>query len=285
MSPLPTLLRSVLAPRLGVLLAALLGAAAPLHAQTSAPPGPVVEIPSRDGVSEKFLYLPAAQARATVILFAGGHGGLQLLDDGSMKWGNGNFLVRTRAQFVAQGFNVAVLDAPSDRQSAPFLTGFRQTAEHVADVRAVIAWLRRHSPVPVWLVGTSRGTQSAAYVATRLAPPDGPDGLVLTSSILTDPRGQAVPELDLSTLAIPVLVVHHRDDGCKLCSPGYLPRLMDKLGATPRHELLLVEGGSSQGDPCEAWAYHGYNGKEAEVVGAIAAWIGGAGSGPSASSR
>jgi hypothetical protein len=34
-------------------------------------------------------------------------------------------------------------DAPSDRQSAPYLGGFRQTTAHVEDVKAVIAWLRQ----------------------------------------------------------------------------------------------------------------------------------------------
>jgi len=34
---------------------------------------------------------------------------------------------------------VAVIDAPSDRQSDPYLAGFRQTAHHVADIKATIA--------------------------------------------------------------------------------------------------------------------------------------------------
>jgi len=29
----------------------------------------------------------------------------------------------------------------------------------------------------------------------------------------------------------------------------------------------------SVGDPCEAWAYHGYNGIEQKTVAAIKAWI------------
>jgi hypothetical protein len=41
----------------------------------------------------------------------------------------------------------------------------------------------------------------------------------------------------------------------------------------PRKELLTVQGGTSRGDPCEAFAYHGFNGVEAETVGKIAAWV------------
>ena len=168
---------------------------------------------------------------------------------------------------------VAVVDAPSDRQSAPYLGGFRQTREHASDVKAVIAWLRRQAAVPVWLVGTSRGTQSAAYVATELSPAQGgPDGIVLTSSILRDDRGRAVPEMPLDRVAVPVLVVHHKQDGCGLCALADVPRLMTRLTAAGAR-LFVYDGGRNEGDPCDAFAYHGFNGLEREVVSKIADWI------------
>jgi hypothetical protein len=69
------------------------------------------------------------------------------------------------------------------------------------------------------------------------------------------------------------LVVHHEQDGCSLCLFRDLPPLMSKLTAAPRKELLAFKGGQSRGDPCEALAYHGYNGLGPEVVGQIASWI------------
>jgi pimeloyl-ACP methyl ester carboxylesterase len=233
----------------------------------------VIDIPTRPGITQRILLIKPPQATAAVILFAGGHGGLQISGDGRIGWGAGNFVVRTRQQFAGHGLVVAVVDAPSDRQSPPYLNGFRQTPEHTADVRAVIAWLRQEIHLPVWLVGTSRGTQSAAFVATQLATGGGPDGLVLTSTILTDPRSKAVPEMPLSKLTIPVLVVHHRQDGCKLCPFSDLPALMDKLSSAPRKELIAINGGNDRGDPCEAFAHHGFNGVESEVVTKIADWI------------
>jgi len=38
----------------------------------------VVDIPTRDGVTQRFIYLTPPQPVATVILFAGGQGGLQI---------------------------------------------------------------------------------------------------------------------------------------------------------------------------------------------------------------
>jgi hypothetical protein len=84
----------------------------------------VVDLPTRPGVSQRMVVLSPPEPKAAVILFAGGHGGLQISSVGSFHWGNGNFLVRSRQLFVDQGLLVAVVDAPSDRQSPPYLGGF-----------------------------------------------------------------------------------------------------------------------------------------------------------------
>ncbi len=244
------------------------------HAALAEAPGRVIDIPTRPGVTQRFLYLSPNAPKASVILFPGGHGGIELSPSGGFGWGSGNFLVRTRQLFAERGLSVVVVDAPSDRQSPPFLGGFRQTAEHVADIKAVITWLRQQKNVPVWLVGTSRGTQSAAFIATQLGvKEEGPDGLVLTSTILSDDKGRPVTKMPLESIAVPVLVVHHEQDGCRHCSYKEVPLLMKRLTGSPRTELVTVNGGEDRGDPCEARAYHGFNGRETEVVGKIADWI------------
>jgi pimeloyl-ACP methyl ester carboxylesterase len=233
----------------------------------------VVDIPTRPGVTQRMLVLLPPDPKASVVLIPGGHGGLQIQANGSMRWGENNFVVRTRQLFADQGLAVVVIDAPSDRQSPPFLGRFRQTPEHAADLKAVIAWLRETVKVPVWLIGTSRGTQSAGYVATVLTGREGPDGIVLSSTILTEDKGRPVPAMPLEQVRIPVLVIHHEHDGCKYCSFSGLPALMDKLVNSPRSQLISFTGGVSRGDPCEAMAFHGFNGIEQNVVQQTADWI------------
>jgi len=233
----------------------------------------VVDIPTRTGVTQRFVLITPENPVAAVILFAGGHGGLQITSKGSFKWGESIFVVRSRKQFAENGLMVAVIDAPSDRQAPPYLGRFRQTPEHVADVKALIAWLKQQNNIPVWLVGTSRGTQSAAYVATQLVDVGGPDGLVITSTMLTDNKGRPVPDMSLGKLKIPVLVVHHEQDGCKHCKFSDMPRLIDKLTTTQRKQLITFRGGNNRGDPCKPFAYHGFNGIERDVVRKIAEWI------------
>ncbi len=223
---------------------------------------------------QRILVITPDKPKAAVILFAGGDGGLTLEADGRIPKLAGNFLVRSRQLFSDQGLTTVVIDAPSDKQSYPYLSGYRQTDDHVADVKAVLVWLRQQSNIPVWLIGTSRGTQSAAHIATRLPLNDGgPDGIVLTATILSDPRSRAVPEMALDRIRIPVLVAHHRQDSCRACLYSDVPRLMERLTTPPRKELITFDGGISTGDPCEARAYHGFNGIEGEVVQRIAAWI------------
>lgn len=257
--------------RLILLFAALLLGTQPYaQAQTTQK---VVDLPTRQGITQRMLVLSPPDPKAAVILFPGGHGGLQLFTNGSIKWGENNFLVRTRQMFADQGLLVAVIDAPSDRQTPPFLQGFRQTPEHATDVRAVIAWLRTIAQVPVWLIGTSLGTQSAAYLATELTGPEGPDGIVLTATILTAGKSRSVPAMPLDKIRVPVLVVHHEQDACGHCPYAETPALMAKLGAVPRSQLLSFQGGANRGDPCKAAAHHGFNGLDGEVVQRIAGWI------------
>jgi hypothetical protein len=235
--------------------------------------GDVRTIPTRPGVTQSFLLVrPAARPVATVVLFAGGNGALNLRGD---RLGlAGNFLVRNRARFAGHGLLVAVVDTPSDRPDG--LDGFRTTAAHADDVRAVIATLRAEAAVPVWLVETSMGTVSAASATARLAGAGGPDGLVLTSTVTRQgrERPESVGDVRLKDIRVPTLVVHHRDDACRSTPYADTPALMRDLGSAPRRELLTFSGGDPpQSGPCDARAAHGYLGLDTEVVAAIAKWI------------
>jgi alpha-beta hydrolase superfamily lysophospholipase len=230
-------------------------------------------IPTRPGVTQAFLLLhPPRAPVATVILFAGGDGDLALTNAGIGKL-QGNFLLRTRQRWAREGFLVAILDRPSDRSGG--LWNFRTTAEHATDVRAAIAALRETARVPVWLVGTSMGSLSAANAAARLTE-GGPDGIVLTSSVTETSKVsyETTRHAGLGDIRVPTLVVHHKDDGCRASPYAGAEAILRALRQAPAKELLAFEGGSPPiSHPCEAKAAHGYLGIEAQVVGAIGAWI------------
>ena len=231
-------------------------------------------IATRPGVTQPFLLVrPDRPPVASVILFAGGHGRLALSERG-IGWGSRNFLVRTRGLFAQQGFLVAVVDAPSDI-GAEGLWHFRTSEAHAQDIAGVIAFLRQVANAPVWLVGTSAGTLSAANAAARIRH-GGADGLVLTSSIMRDSRvlPYTLTDITLQDIAMPTLFVHHKDDSCRATPYEDIPGVIKKLTRAPKVELLTFTGGDPpRSEPCEASSRHGFLGLEAPVVGAISAWI------------
>jgi hypothetical protein len=137
----------------------------------------VERVPTRRGVEVPVMIDAPAKPTAVALLFPGGDGALGLSDRGIAK-GADNFMVRTRARFAAAGIVAVVVDAPSDH--ADGIDGFRTSAEHAQDIAKLVAWARARWKQPVWLVGTSRGTISAADAASRGVEID---GLVLTSTI------------------------------------------------------------------------------------------------------
>lgn len=188
-----------------------------------------------------------------------------------------NFLVRSRKLFAAQGFLVAVPDAPSDLiGSYDGLLGFRLVEEHAQDIRGVVRYLRRFTQGPVFLVGTSRGSISAVGVAAKARAGEF-GGIVLTSSVtrLND-RGDRdhVFMARLENIGAPVLIASHKEDACYATPFEDSPRLKRALSAAPSVEIKGYSGGGPyRGRECGSRHAHGFPGIEAQVVGDIAAWI------------
>jgi hypothetical protein len=230
---------------------------------------------------ERFLKLPLGRdatapvywmsrpdATATVLLLPGGDGGIGHIVDGKPT-GN-NFLVRSRDLFYDNKLNVLVMGRASDFEELGYAD--RLGEKHRKDLEAAVDFAQQQGGKPVWIVGTSRGTVSGASAAigfgkAKLA------GLVLTSSV-TDNKHGSVPGQKLSAITIPVLVVHHKRDGCKTCRPEHAGQIMSGLDSAPVKKLVFIDAGSgATGDPCKSQHWHGYINAEKEVVDLIAAWI------------
>jgi hypothetical protein len=231
------------------------------------------------GIKQSFILIrPSGPPAAWAILFAGGNGALRLKSATSMNWGAANFLVRTRTMFAERGLGVAVLDAPSDRQDGMNAI-FRMSRAHTGDIEAVAAYLKRDADVPVWLVGTSMGTFSAAAGAIASA---GVDGLVLTSTItrakpgwkIAESHRDGVASMAVGRIAVPTLIVSHRKDGCDITPASDAGKLKERLAKARKAEVVLLDGGSPPiSESCEARSQHGFLGIEKQAVDAIAAFI------------
>jgi len=237
----------------------------------------LIIIETRQGVTQKFLILEPDNPVSSVILFAGGHGNLDLSSGAGkpiINWGKNNFLVRVRHEFFKKGFTVAVIDAPSDRKTEEgMFGGFRTSGKHMEDIDHVIAFLRKTKDIPIWLVGTSRGTESAAYAA--IYSKQSPAGVVLTSSMTEENRkGIPIKDMALEKITIPVFIVAHQDDKCWVTQPLGAEDIKDKLVNAEKVEVKYFKGGyEPKSRLCGGLAPHGYYGIEKEVVTYIADFI------------
>ena len=228
----------------------------------------VKELPTRPNVTVRFIYAKAQNPIASAVLFQGGSGRIDIRPDGTSRVRN--FLSGGAERFARSGITVAVLDAPSDRRS---LDMFRHSREHAEDIAAVIAFLRKESDRPVWAIGTSNGSLSAASSA-ELLKDRGPAGIVLTSSVTNSPRtgSHPVTEAALDQITVPTLFVHHRYDGCRSTPYDAIPPLLARMTRARKVDLVTIEGGEGRGNSCDS-GYHQYLGIEEEVTKKIADWI------------
>lgn len=200
------------------------------------------------GGSRAVLIKPKAAPRASVILLPGGDGSIRAGDQGDIHGLLGNQLVRTRQAYAARGLAVLVADAGTDLSSA---------VNYMAAIKR-----------PVAVIATSRGTIRAADGIARGARPD---ALVLTSGLLSPELGSGNNVMSIlgSPASLPrTLVIHHRQDGCRSTLPaGVDPFIKWSAG---RARVSWLSGGKEEGDACEAFAHHGFNGLDGQVVGLAA---------------
>jgi len=201
------------------------------------------------GGSRSVLIKPKAP-HGSVILMAGGDGAIRAGDHGDIHGMNGNQLVRTRHAYAARGLAVLVMDASTDLNSA---------VQYMAAIKR-----------PVTVVATSMGTIRAAK---GIASGARADALVLTSGFLSQGSGDSYNFMSIvgSPAALPrTLVIHHSQDTCKHTLPaGVEPFIKWSAG---RARVAWINGGNTQGDPCEAFSHHGFNGQDGQIVGIAASF-------------
>ncbi|MDR3590255.1 MAG: alpha/beta hydrolase [Negativicutes bacterium] len=247
-----------------ILFTCLLAAAVSLA--SAAPRNDAVTIPTRTGVTQSVFvaYDDEKSVEQVVLLFPGGNGLVKINSDQgspSIRIG-GNFLVRSRGLFVARGVAAVIVDCPSDQRDG-MSDAFRSGKAHATDMSMVVDLIRQRFPAAkVFLVGTSRGTISAAALGESLA--DKVNGVILTSAVYE------MPGFHLPRFSVPALLVHHINDGCSFCPYRSAEQASIKFGLP----LITISGGKPPlSAPCEAYSQHGFYGNEQETVDRMVDWI------------
>ena len=145
-----------------------------------------------------------------LILIPGGNAGTGEIKNGLPS--SQNFLVRSRGDFDAAGFNTYVLFRAKSVAPNAMATTYRNDKEHMKEIQSLIKHIASNNSGPIWLVGTSMGTISAASADLQLTNSN-IKGLVLTASVTNKAPGNLASQ-NLQEIKLPVLMMHHEADAC-----------------------------------------------------------------------
>jgi hypothetical protein len=182
---------------------------------------------------------------------------------------NGNFLIRSRRFLADESIATLIVDCHSE--SGDYCSAaYQSSQDRQQHVQKLIDAVKGQYPSlnEVWLIGTSMGTISSAFLPTY--DPKSYAGAIHTASI-TEPWAQGsyreLANFDYRQSGIPQIFVHHRDDPCGLTTYSGAKKISEKFGFA----LITVLGGSGfQGGACQAQTEHGFKGIEPQTMRAIA---------------
>ncbi len=216
------------------------------------------------GISELPVYqITNAASRVNILLLAGGGGWRGNLN-------SQNFLIRQRRSFVNAGANVFIFPNPVKRKIS---FADRLSDDHVIRILRLVESVKRENDLPIFLAGISRGTVSVGHFAKNHG--DRIQGIIFYSGIYLseiEKRNRfAMERVVGDRIEVPVLVVHHRNDRCRICRPESAEAFFQNLDA-PQKDYMEFSGGGMTGDPHGPLHHHGFEGLEKEVVSRTLAW-------------
>lgn len=185
---------------------------------------------------------------------------------------NGNFLIRARRFLADESIATLIVDCHSE--SGDYCSAaYQSSQDRQQHVQKLINAVREKYPSlnEVWLIGTSMGTISSAFLPTYDPKPYA--GAIHTATI-TEPWAQGsyreLANFDYTRSGIRQVFVHHRDDPCGLTTYSGAKRISEKYGFPL---ITVVGGGGFQGGACQAQTEHGFKGMEQQTMQAIAQFL------------
>ena len=222
----------------------------------------VFDVPYKDDAPTRTLLIPVRNAKAVVLLFPGGGGVLRLQDDGSTT--NFHTFVRSKDLWAQYGIDTVLVDTPYDLGAG--MRNSRSIRDHQQRILNVVNYYRDKFNLPVWIFGHSMGTVSVTEFVNG-----GKDKERLVAGVIVAGTYRSA-SID-SDVTIPVMAIHHTDDGCASTPLVTSERIIEGRSPKTISLLIQIDGGVSEGDVCGSKAYHGFNQKESEFIKSAAQFI------------
>lgn len=217
---------------------------------------------------------PGTDAKATLVFMPGGNGVIGITPATyDLPYQFYQTLRRLSDPSRTQGkVDVIMVDSHKslDQQPPTRFKPLRGTSDHMVRMLSVVEYYRAKLGRPVWLMGHSNGTVSVNEFYRYLRKKNRSD--LLAGIIFSGSDNSAEPD---SGVDIPVLYLHHANDGCLSTTASAARRSQDavKRNGKARTEYIEISSGMAEArDPCYS-GFHMYFGAGDEVAAALERFI------------
>jgi pimeloyl-ACP methyl ester carboxylesterase len=223
----------------------------------------VFDIPHANEVPTRTLLVTAQNPKALVLLFPGGGGMMRLKDDGSTN--NRHTFIRSINLWAPYQIDAVLVDTPYDLGNLK-KGDLRSQQGHLDRVGEVVRFYKNKTGLPIWIFGHSMGTSTATNFVNQV---NGSSqllvGIIIAGTIRTASVNDAV--------SLPIEVIHHAQDQCDGSPPSASERIVSGRSKSVVSNLEMIEGGITEGNVCDSFAYHGFNQTEPELIKRAAQFI------------
>ena len=183
-----------------------------------------------------------------------------------------NGMIRSKHTFILSialwaqyGIDAVLVDTPYDLGDLR-RGNLRSRKDHLTRVDEVVTFYKNKFKLPIWVFGHSMGSSTATYYANEIdQSKKNLAGIIIAGTIHTASLDEEV--------TLPVLAIHHQYDACAGTPVSASSKIIE--GRSPKlvSKLELIEGGVTEGEVCQSFAFHGFNQTEAEFVKRAANFI------------
>jgi hypothetical protein len=200
----------------------------------------------------------ADNPQTTVILIPGGEGHLRFNENTTGTRNQTALMLQylTQADFSKFRTNVVIFDSPYEL----YPLDLRKSADHLDRIESVILYYKKKLHTPIWLLGHSNGSLSVTEFINRST-----EARSLITGVITS--GSRYEIEFQGGVDLPILFLHHEQDGCKATPYGYSRKNFEQTRLKNKSvtELATIRGGEEKGDPCRD-GHHMYVGAYQEAA-------------------
>ena len=211
------------------------------------------------------MYWQGKASKAVLIFIPGGEGHIGLKPGQADNTFHFHQMLKrlTNPTLTSGQFDVVLLDSPTELSPRQAYPSARGGSDHLIRIESAIRYYKEKTGLPVWLMGHSNGGISLTEFVKRVQKENKTN--LVAGMIASGIRSESYFNAPLD---MPVLFVHHKQDGCSHTLPddaysNYMK--VKEFNKSVTEFAYVTEGTPESRDPCRS-GFHMYFGASDEVA-------------------